>query len=149
MNSYPFGPSGGDGGNTVDQPIPDDAQIIGFEVKWDEERWIRYFGLWWKSPSGPGVVSVGDIKNGDKDLQRTFGPAEYIIGFSGTYNKYVNSLILYTNQQAYSAGSGNGVPFEYRLPPLDGATRLQVVGLFARGDKSVDAFGIRLAVATL
>lgn len=142
---YSCGPSGGPSGHQLSRVIPDGAQIIRFDVKWGQ--WINYFGLWWRSSNDSGVIPVGDINGGDHTLEHPLGPGEYITSFSGTFDKYVNSLVVVTNRGTYVAGNPAGVPFEYQWP----SDVLQLVGLYAQGDATlgdryVDAFGVNLAL---
>ncbi|MFT3764500.1 MAG: jacalin-like lectin [Minicystis sp.] len=115
MKTYSFGPSGGPGGHVVDGVIPDGAQIVRFDVKWGQ--WINYFGIrWTSSTGGEGVIMLGDVNGGDNSIEHPLGPGEYVTAVSGTYDRYVNSLIVTTNRGTYQAGNAAGAAFEYQWP---------------------------------
>ncbi len=91
-----------------------------------------------------GRIMEGPMRGGTGGRRDVFrlDPGEYIIGISGRYGNYVDSLTLRTNKRTSQIFGGRGGDRDYQIDVPSGT---QALGFTGRAGKYLDAIGLNYA----
>ncbi|HKG24903.1 MAG TPA: jacalin-like lectin, partial [Thermomicrobiales bacterium] len=141
-SSFLFGPSGGNGGNPSERApgfVPVGGRITELDF-WVGDHVDGIAVKYVDANGNPGVLpwQGGTTRKGDNVRGIQFSPGEYIIGISGRYDSYLESLLITTNLCTYGPfGTGNGrATFHYEVWP-----GFDLVGFFGQAGSTIDALG--------
>ncbi len=136
-----FGPSGGDGGNSSNQPdVPAGGHITGLSIYVSshvDAIVVSYVDAHGKS----GVLpwQGGSNRKGAPSVL-TFAAGEFITAVSGRYDDYLEQLTVTTNVKTYGpygpSGKTSGTAFSYPVWP-----GYQLIGFFGQAGTTIDAVG--------
>jgi hypothetical protein len=133
--------AGGSGGSEFfDSEIPDGARIV--EVRVNAGEFVDSVQMIYSVPGGrpfPAAKHGGNVGGGASFRLR---PGEYIVGLSGRFGQYVDSLRIHTNQRTSQVFGGGGGGRDFRIEVPDGA---QATGFVGRSGEYVDAIGLTFA----
>jgi hypothetical protein len=135
--------AGGSGGDAFsDAQIPVGARIS--EIRTSTGRYVD--GIQALYTLTDGSVFEGPWHGGRGGTINVFklDSNEYIVGLSGRYGEYIDSLIIRTNRRTSPQFGGTGGRQEFRI---DVASGNQAVGLIGRCGKYLDAIGLSYAAA--
>jgi hypothetical protein len=133
--------TGGTGGKAFqDTSIPSDARIL--EVRIFAGNFIDGVQLVYSLPDSRTATST--LHGGAGGNVNTFrlDANEYIVGISGRYGKYIDSLRIHTNRRMSPIYGGAGGGEDYRIDVPSGN---QAVGFIGRSGRYVDALGLAFA----
>jgi len=136
MNAqYKFGPSGGNGGGDFcDTPLPG-AKIKEIEI-W-ADKIIRGIQITWADNSRSEMHGNSPFESQLVRLK----PDEYLVGISGRYGKYLDSITFITTKKEHSfGGAGGDVEYAYNATPpyLQPA---HIIGFLGQSDTKIHAIG--------
>lgn len=131
--------AGGRGGSAFsDREIPEGARITEIQVRsgdYIDSVQIVYVlrdGRSFKGPMHGGSGGRSNVFRLDSD--------EYLIGISGRYGNYVDSLTFHTNKRSSATFGGRGGNRDFRIFVPQGN---QAIGLTGRAAEYLDAIGLR------
>ena len=128
-----MGPSGGAGGTQTTLVPKNNQTITGFQVISGD--WINHLTVFYSDNSSQ---SIGSNSGGTLQPKMTLQPGEKVIAIQGTYGSYVNSIQVVTNKDIHDLGGTRG-PAEFKYEVYNCG---DLIGVYGRGSKYVDAFGI-------
>jgi hypothetical protein len=135
--------AGGSGGDSFsDTQIPPGARIS--EIRSSSGRYVD--GIQAVYTLTDGSVFEGPWHGGRGGTINAFklDSNEYIVGLSGRYGEYIDSLIIRTNRRTSPQFGGTGGQREFRI---DVASGNQAIGFIGRCGKYLDAIGLSYAAA--
>lgn len=138
MEITKIGPVGGPGGETFGSyMIPEGARLAAIHVF--AHVFVEGLGLeYWDEIGQQRLLAPVGIAGGTKHVIQ-LGSNEHIIGVSGHYGWFVDSLRVHTNRRTSELFGGPGGDHSYELyAPQDE----EVVGFFGNAAWYIDAVGI-------
>ena len=139
QNQIKLGPSGGYGGGGFLDSVPVGAGAAEVQIR--SGAYVDSLQMVIQLPNGQ--LEYLDKHGGDGGGANTFSmrDGEYIIGISGKYGDYVDSIRFRTNLRTSPTygGSGGGQAYNYQAPP-----GWQIVGFYGRSGAYIDAIGVLL-----
>lgn len=130
--------AGGPGGaDFLDDEIPDEAHIV--EVRVEAGEYIDSIQMIYGFPGSRPTEGARHGGEGGRVTNFRLEPGEYIVGISGRYGKYLDSLRIHTNMRTSQLFGGNGGDREYRIEVPEGN---QAVGFMGRSGMYIDAIGL-------
>ncbi len=136
---------GGQGGiQFSDVEIPPGVRVLEVYVFYG--NYIDAVQMRYVLPNGRTVE--GPRRGGPGGQQRVFriDSDEYIIGLSGRYGNYIDSLQVHTNKRTSPLFGGSGGRFDYHI---DVAPGNQAVGFVGRAGNYLDAIGLTFTPITI
>jgi len=129
---------GGRGGSSfADAQMPDDARIL--EVVVAAGKYVDSVQMVYLLPDGRTSRSARHGgSGGDKKVIR-FDSDEHLVGISGRYGDYIDSLRIHTNKRTSAVFGGRGGNRDFRIEVPSGN---QAVGFAGRAGEYLDAIGL-------
>jgi hypothetical protein len=144
-----YGPSGGTGGNPFEIKPPIDRNHTIDNTPYTMAGIILYVGSWidsiqviYRNIETEEVILIPTFKvggGGGSEYPIDPGPGRYIIGISGKYGNFVDSIEAHFNDgNGYGIGGYGGVvSYKYMADPSQ-----EVIGLWGNSGTYIDAIGV-------
>ncbi len=137
--------AGGQGGRPFsDTDIPSGARVL--EVHVFAADWIDAVEMVYASQDGRVLTGPRRGGLGGQSYVFRLDSDEYIVGLSGRYGEYIDSLRIHTNKRTSPLFGGSGGSRDYRI---DVAPGNQAVGFTGRAGQYLDAIGLIFAPITM
>jgi|ERR1043165_9746789 hypothetical protein len=145
QQSFPFGPSGGIGGNAFYVAAPANAYKI-IQVWGRSGARIDSIGVTWSTPDG--VVSAGPFgATGQPNFTFDIPSGDYLTGIYGSVGEYNDSVRVFslkfetmTKKISSTFGTQQSTQFNFTSPP-----DYQIAWIFGRAQSELDALGVVIA----
>ncbi len=132
---------GGTGGNSFSETMLQAGGRI-VEVHVFSGDWVDAIQLWYELPEGKTIFGQRFGGPNGKESVFRLDRDEYIMGISGRYGDYLDSISIQTNKRTSPRFGGSGGRRDYRIDTQSG---FQAVGIAGRGAKYLDAIGLIVA----
>ncbi|MEH6579968.1 MAG: jacalin-like lectin [Amphritea sp.] len=131
------GPFGGAGGVLFERLIPHGSRITEIQIR--AGVYIEALQIFYEKKDGRLQDSSRIGGHGGQLYRFKLDKGEYIIGISGRYGQFVDSIRIHTNRRVSPRYGGIGGTHNYRAIAR---FNTELIGFFGRSGLHVDAIGI-------
>lgn len=129
---------GGNGGRQFSDPvIQTGGRITAVQIRAGD--WIDSIQFTYSLPNGTTATSQRHGGSGGRASAFQLAEDEYIVGLSGRYGDYIDSLRIHTNKRTSQLFGGRGGDHDFQISVPAGN---QAVGFTGRADEYMDALGL-------
>ncbi|MBZ5643390.1 MAG: hypothetical protein LAO19_11565 [Acidobacteriia bacterium] len=133
--------AGGSGGTEfVDADVPAGGRIV--EVRIHAGEYVDSIQMIYTMPDGRPLEAARHGGDGGRGISFRLDQGEYIVGISGRYGQYVDSVRIRTNKRTSEVFGGRGGEREFRIDVPDDS---QATGFIGRAGEYLDAIGLAYA----